>query len=59
MLRLLPVFRRYANVFGYARILRSISETWSNEPEWMISLRTHLLKLMNERQNIFGQTITI
>ncbi|WP_029451670.1 hypothetical protein [Clostridium algidicarnis] len=36
MLKLLPLFRRYANLYGYVRILHSVEEKWNNEPGWMI-----------------------
>lgn len=29
----LPVFRRFAKLYSYTRIRRSMSETWNNEPD--------------------------
>lgn len=52
-----PVFRRFVNLYGYVRILRSLHETWQNEPEWMIGLRNHVSDLMLERAATFGQKL--
>lgn len=57
MLAIMPVFRRFANLYGYARILRSTSETWNNEPEWMVNLRGYLNQLLNKRRIFFGESI--
>lgn len=57
MLAILPVFRRYADLYGYVRILRSVDEKWNNEPEWMVNLREHLNKLMVKRKSSFGRVI--
>ncbi len=57
MLALLPVFRRFANLYGYARILRSTCEAWENEPEWMRDLRRHLDMLRVKRSAGFGKPI--
>lgn len=59
MQKLFSVFRRYANVFGYARCIRSINETWDNEPDWMNSLRKHIQKCLSEYQKEFGNKIVI
>lgn len=56
MLKLLPIFRRYANLYGYIRVLRSAKEKWNNEPEWMVNLRVHLEKLLNSRKCDFAKT---
>ncbi|MBL4934503.1 phosphotransferase [Clostridium sp. YIM B02515] len=57
MLELLPVFRRYVNLFGYVRILRSAEEKWNNEPDWMESLRIKLENLLNKRKDTFAMPI--
>lgn len=36
------MFIRYANIFTYTRIWRSIYEKWDHEPEWMSGLRRTL-----------------
>lgn len=58
MLALMPIFRRYANLYGYVRILRAVSEKFMNEPEWMVNLRGHLDVLMEERSRFFGQPVS-
>lgn len=55
MLHYLPIFRRFANLYGYTRIIRSIEERWDNEPEWVINLRSHLDDMIKERQVSFGK----
>jgi hypothetical protein len=57
MLKLLPVFRRYADLYGYVRVLRSVKEKWPNEPERMINLRTRLENLLNRRKCDFTKPI--
>lgn len=54
MLSLMPVFRRFINLYGYARVLRSTAEKWDNEPEWMINLRGYLVQSLNKRAVSFG-----
>jgi Ser/Thr protein kinase RdoA (MazF antagonist) len=49
----LHVFSRFANLYSYTRILRSISEKWCNEPEWLINLRTKLENALNEKAKNF------
>lgn len=53
MLKLLPIFRRYANLYGYVRILHSVEEKWNNEPDWMINLRIKLENLLNKGKDTF------
>ncbi len=57
MLKLLPVFRRYANLYGYVRLILSIREKWNNEPEWMVNLRIRLEDLLNRRKCSFTKPI--
>ena len=57
MLGLLPVFKRYANLYGYVRVLRSTYEKVDNEPDWMRDLRSRLNNLLNKRKEHFGKTI--
>lgn len=57
MLELMPIFRRFANLYGYTRISRSIQETWDNEPEWLIGLRLKLNKALDNRAVNFGKKL--
>ncbi|SDY14088.1 Ser/Thr protein kinase RdoA involved in Cpx stress response, MazF antagonist [Evansella caseinilytica] len=59
MLELLPVFHRYADLYRYVRCLRSLAETWENEPEWMISLRNHINGMMDRDKRNFGRPLVI
>lgn len=57
MLSLSPVFRRFANLYGYTRILRSAAEVWDNEPEWLVDLRKKFNHLMKNTSVDFGSKI--
>lgn len=57
MLTLLPAFRRYADLYGYVRVLRSVEEKWDNEPEWMVDLRLRLENSLNNRKCAFAKPI--
>lgn len=57
LLKLLAIFRRYINLYGYVRILHSVEQEWNNEPNWMINLRVHLNNSLNNRKKSFGMPI--
>jgi len=57
MIELFPIFRRYANLYGYVRLLYSTKEKWNNEPEWLDNLRGRLDNLLDERKSMFGNEI--
>ncbi|KGP81412.1 MULTISPECIES: phosphotransferase enzyme family protein [unclassified Paenibacillus] len=46
--------RRFANLYGYVRVLRSGAEQWAHEPEWMSGLRVRLDKAMAAKAKHFG-----
>lgn len=54
---LLPACRRFAKLYGYVRILRSIEEQWDHEPEWLSNLRGKLIKSLEEDSISFGKEI--
>jgi Ser/Thr protein kinase RdoA (MazF antagonist) len=54
---LLPACRRFANLYGYVRILRSIAEKWDNEPDWQTNLRGKLTKRLQEYSIRFGKEL--
>ncbi|RXZ80984.1 hypothetical protein EBB07_16225 [Paenibacillaceae bacterium] len=54
---IMPACRRFANLYGYVRCLRSMKETWANEPEWLINLREKLTESMAEESVCFGMEI--
>lgn len=37
-----PVLRRFIDLYAYARILRSVAETFESETDWMVGLRLRL-----------------
>ncbi len=57
LLSYIPLFRRFANLYSYTRILRASSEIWENEPEWLTSLRSKLAFAMEQRSKEFGSSI--
>lgn len=58
LLAMMPLFRRFANLYGYTRIVRSLQEQWDNEPEWLVSLREKLAQALRQRSKYFGRTIS-
>lgn len=57
MLAFIPAFLRFTALYGYARIVRSLSEVHPDEPEWMADLRKKLHQLMRERRAVFGNPL--
>ncbi len=57
MLSYMPIFRRFANLYGYVRILISSAEVWDNEPSWLVELRNDLALIKNQRSKQFGNSI--
>lgn len=58
MLLMQPIFRRFANLYNYARILRSTAEIWDNEPEWLVDLRVKLNNSMKNKSANFGNVLS-
>jgi Ser/Thr protein kinase RdoA (MazF antagonist) len=54
MLRQLPAFRRFADLYCYTRIARSVQETWEHEPDWLQLLRVKLSVALETRSERFG-----
>lgn len=48
------LFRRFANLYDYARVRRAIEERWENEPDWLIQLRQKLNGALQRRSAYFG-----
>lgn len=57
MLSMQPIFRRFANLYSYTRVLRSSAETWSNEPKWLLDLRVKLNNAMENKAMNFGSRL--
>lgn len=51
----LEACRRFANLYGYVRILRSTAERWEHEPDWLIGLRERLGNMMKGEASRFGE----
>jgi Ser/Thr protein kinase RdoA (MazF antagonist) len=52
----LPKFRRFANLYSFAKILRSIEEqTTENPPEWYVNLRLRFFEYMDEYRQGFSK----
>lgn len=49
--------RRFAKLYGYARIQRSIAEKWENEPDWLVTLRGKLDYSLKEKATSFGTAL--
>lgn len=49
-----PLFRRFANLYGYTRIKRSINERWDNEPDWLADLRIRLGNAAEKKAGTFA-----
>jgi hypothetical protein len=54
---IIPACRRFANSYGYVRMLRSIEDKWDNEPDWLTNLREKLSKGMEESSICFGKEL--
>ncbi|CAH1204316.1 Homoserine kinase [Paenibacillus auburnensis] len=51
--------RRFADLYRYARILRSTAEQWEHEPEWLTGLRSRLQLKMKAAASRFGLDISV
>lgn len=47
---LLPLMRRFINLYGYARLIRCVAEKFADEPEWLVELRQKLEKDILEKE---------
>lgn len=54
---ILPACRRFADLYGYVRTLRSIAEKWDHEPEWLTDLREELEEGLEEESINFGKEL--
>ncbi|MBW3111683.1 phosphotransferase [Bacillus sp. MCCB 382] len=57
MMELLPAFRRFADLYGYVRILRSTEDQWNHEPGWLVGLRGRLMEAMKNKSRYFGMDL--
>lgn len=45
-----PLMRRFINLYGYARLIRSVAEKFADESEWLVELRKKLDKSILEKE---------
>ncbi|MDX8365715.1 phosphotransferase enzyme family protein [Cytobacillus sp. IB215665] len=57
MMSIIPACKRFANLYGYVRVLRSVDEQWNHEPQWLIKLRKNLSKSIKINSLNFGTEI--
>ncbi|MEW8955279.1 phosphotransferase enzyme family protein [Clostridium sp.] len=57
MINLFPIFRRYADLYSYVRVIHSLRDKWNNEPKWMVTLRIRLNNFLSKAKNNFGNPI--
>lgn len=48
-----PLMRRFVDLYAYARLIRSVAETFDNEPDWLTNLRIKLNKKISEKEKFF------
>lgn len=53
----LSAYRRFANLYGYTRIKRSIQESWPNETGWIVGLRKKLVIAVERKSKGFGVSV--
>lgn len=44
------LMRRFVNLYAYARLIRSVADTFENEPDWLIKLREKLNKVISKTE---------
>jgi len=59
LLAITSVFGRFANLYRYARIARSLEERWENEPEWLVKLRSRLNGFLGNASEQFGKQVRL
>ncbi|MFO1444989.1 phosphotransferase [Bacillus sp. Bva_UNVM-123] len=57
MMSLIPACRRFANLYGYVRVLRSVEDIWDHEPQWLVDLRKNLIVAMKNESSSFGMEL--
>ena len=59
LLAAMPLFRRFADIYQYARISRAVQEQWENEPEWLAGLRVKLSGMLARNAQHFGKAMAL
>ncbi len=47
---MLPIMRRFINLYGYARLIRAVAEKFTDEPQWLTALREKLKSSIQEKE---------
>jgi len=45
-----PLMRRFIDLYGYARLIRCVAEKFSDEPEWLVTLRKKLDNIIVDKE---------
>jgi Putative homoserine kinase type II (protein kinase fold) len=56
---ILTACRRFASLYSFVRMLRSIAEQWEHEPEWMVRLRERLSRRIAEKSSCFDMDVQV
>ena len=56
-LALMPICRRFANLYRYTRTTRAMQEDWENEPDWLVDLRAKLSDELVRDTEFFGSSV--
>lgn len=51
MQEIMPLMRRFVNLYGYARLIRSVAEKFEDEPDWLVELREKLNRSMKNKED--------
>lgn len=49
-----PLMRRFADLYAYARICRSLASRPAQEPDWLVSLRAKLTQRLADIRRVYG-----
>ncbi|MCQ6557371.1 phosphotransferase enzyme family protein [Paenibacillus mendelii] len=58
MQSIMPACKRFAALYGYARLVRSSAEQWENEPEWLQQLRERWAAGLQKDALAFGTKLS-
>ena len=50
---MLPLMRRFINLYSYARLIRCVAEKFADEPAWLVELRAKLNKTISKLEGGF------
>lgn len=56
---MLPIFKRFADLYRHVRLLKASETTIPEEPSWMSDLRVKIEKILSENRLGFGREISL